>query len=278
MSEERESETDSARQRFGAELRRMRETAGLSQSSIAARLRVTQTHISRLELGKRTPHLSQATILDEIFQLTEKKYFVRLCELSKEYPLGPDWYLRWAEEIEPAALVLRSWDPLLVPGLLQTEAYARLIFTGAANATPEETEARVRARLQRQSLLDQEKPPAIWALIDTWVLNRLIGGPAVMCQQLDHLLETSIRYNVHIQLVPGETVPSAGLSSGFALAQLPDGTAVVSIESAGRGEISTDQQLITHVWGAYDKIRAEALPLARSVEMIKEARDKWSSR
>ncbi|MFC4532851.1 Scr1 family TA system antitoxin-like transcriptional regulator [Sphaerisporangium dianthi] len=84
------------------------------------------------------------------------------------------------------------------------------------------------------------------------------------------------RSGTNIQLVPGEACCTAGLSSGFVLAQLPDGGVVVSVESAGRGEVSTEHELVTHIWGAYDQIRAEAYPTGISVKMIKDARDQWN--
>ncbi|GGK98564.1 transcriptional regulator [Sphaerisporangium melleum] len=239
---------------------------------------MTQTHISRLEMGKRTPQADQAEILDQLFGLTDSKHFVGLRERMTARSSGPGWYLRWVEEIEPEADVLRSWDPLLVPGLWQTEAYARRIFSGAVNAVPESVEAQVRARLQRRAVLERARPPAIWVLIDEWVLRRPIGTEEVMREQLDYLLEVSGRHNVSIQLVPGEACCTAGLSSGFMLAQMPDGTTIVSVESAGRGEVSVDHELVAHVWGAYDKIRAEAYPTGVSIKMIKDARDRWYPR
>ncbi|RCG33007.1 XRE family transcriptional regulator [Sphaerisporangium album] len=269
-------EPESPGARFGAELRRLREEAGLSQEAVATRLQVTQTHVSRLEKGKRTPQPGQAEILDRLFGLTDKEYFVGLRQRITARPSGPGWYLRWVEEIEPEATVLRSWDPLLIPGLLQTEAYARVIMSGAACTTPDDVVSRVETRMQRKGILDRERPPTIWALVDDWVLRRPIGGEAVMREQLDYLLEMSGRHNISVQLVPGEACCTAGLTSGFVLAQLPDGAVVVSVESAGRGEVSVDRELVAHVWGAYEKIRAEAYPTGISLKMIKDARDRWN--
>ncbi len=267
---------ETPRERFGNELRRLRETAGLSQNAVAVRLQVTQTHVSRLEMGKRTPQLSQAETLDQLFGLTDNRYFVGLRERMTARPGGPGWFMRWVEAIEPEALILRSWDPLLIPGLLQTEAYAHCIFAGAPDAIPDEIDDRVQARIRRRMILDRERPPAIWALMDEWVLRRPIGGVSVMWEQLDYLLQISQRHNVNIQLVPGDNPCTAGLSSGFVLAQLPDATVVVSVESAGRGEISAEHDLVTRIWGAYDKIRSEAFPVGTSLKMIKDARDQWN--
>lgn len=268
---------ESPRTRFGMELRRFREQAGFSQAAIATRLRITQTHVSRLETGARTPQLSQAETLDHVFGLTERRYFVRLREQITERSSGPGWYLRWVEEVEPEAVVLRTWDPLLIPGLLQTPAYARCLFGAAPDAAPDEVESRVQARMRRKVILDRDRPPAIWIMIDEWVLRRPVGDETVMRDQLDYVLDIAQRHNVNIQLVPGDAPCLAGLSSGFALAQSPDRTTIVSIESAGRGEVSGDRELVAKIWSYYDKIRSEACPAAISLRMIKEARDLWTT-
>ncbi|MFC6081854.1 helix-turn-helix domain-containing protein [Sphaerisporangium aureirubrum] len=277
MSDEAYCDQESPRLRFGVELRRFREEAELSQAAIAARLKVTQTHVSRLEMGKRTPQLSQAETLDRVFGLGERGYFVKLRERITERAAGPGWYMRWVEEIEPEAVVLRSWDPLLVPGLLQTPAYARCLFSAAPDATPDEIESRVQARMRRKMILDRERPPVIWITIDEWVLRRPIGDVAVMREQLDYILEVVQRHNMNIQVVPGDAPCLAGLSSGFVLAQLPDRRMIVSVESAGRGEVSADHELVARLWGYYDKIRSEACSARTSLKMIKDVRNLWNA-
>ncbi|WP_248962852.1 Scr1 family TA system antitoxin-like transcriptional regulator [Sphaerisporangium perillae] len=119
---------DSPRMRFGAEMRRLREAARLSQAAVASRLGCTQTQVSRLEAATRTPSKSDAERLDRLFGSGGSTYFTGLRERIIA-PGGPIWFRSWVEEIEPTALVLHSWDPLFVPGLLRTESYARRIFS-----------------------------------------------------------------------------------------------------------------------------------------------------
>ncbi|HEY9524856.1 MAG TPA: Scr1 family TA system antitoxin-like transcriptional regulator, partial [Thermopolyspora sp.] len=107
---------------FGAELRRYREKAQLSQESMSKLLICSPGLVSHIECARRSPSLELAQKCDEIFGLDET--FTRLYNLLVRSP-SPQWFLRWQEEAEPRATVLRSWDPLLVPGLLQTEEYAR---------------------------------------------------------------------------------------------------------------------------------------------------------
>ncbi len=176
------------------------------------------------------------------------------------------------------ARVLRTWDPMLVPGLLQIENYVRAIFRGGLATSDREIEEQVDARISRQIILDRENPPILWALLDEWVLRRPIGGPQVMCEQLDHLMTVAGRQNVKVQLVPHDAPCTIGLTSGFALAELPDAPTAVSVESAGAGEVSAEHELVTLIWGTYDRIRAEAYRPGQSLEMIKEARDQWKSK
>ncbi|MEV7969264.1 helix-turn-helix transcriptional regulator [Sphaerisporangium sp. NPDC088356] len=186
-------EPDSPRVRFGTEMRRLREAAELSQAAVAARLGCTQTQVSRLEKATRTPSRSDAERLDLLFGTSGRVSFARLYERIVAQPGSPSWFRNWAEEIEPSLLVLRSWDPLLVPGLLQTEAYARHIFGHGPQLAPEEVDERVEARMRRQRILDRKEPPMLLMLLDEGVLFRRIGGSEVMREQLGHLHEEARR-------------------------------------------------------------------------------------
>ncbi|GGP02301.1 helix-turn-helix domain-containing protein [Nonomuraea glycinis] len=109
---------DSPRVRFGAELRRLREAAELSQAAVASRLGCTQTQVSWLEKATRTPSRSDAERLDMLFGKSASVSFARIYQRIVAQPGSPMWFRNWVEEIEPNLLVLRSWDPLLIPGLL----------------------------------------------------------------------------------------------------------------------------------------------------------------
>ncbi|MFI7449285.1 Scr1 family TA system antitoxin-like transcriptional regulator [Nonomuraea sp. NPDC049714] len=113
---------------FGRELARCRKERGLSQRRLADHLSCSPSLVGHIETGSRNPQLDFAEACDQFFNLPEKDYFARMCRRIHQSPSGPGWYLRWLEEIEPNAVTLRTWDPLLVPGLLQTEHYARAVF------------------------------------------------------------------------------------------------------------------------------------------------------
>lgn len=263
-------------QRFGRELARVRREAGWTQARLGKRLGCSSSLVAHIEKGDRTPKRDFAVGCDEIFGTGDR--FARLCR-NITSPSGPDWYIRWASEIEPNARALRSWDPLLVPGLLQTEDYARALFRGGLlDTSDQEVEDAVNARRQRQLILERVKPPALWILLDEWVLDRLIGSPVIMYEQLGYLLDVANRPNVTIQLLPRDTPCTAGLASGFIIAEMPDSPTVVSIESAGRGEVSAEHEFVLMIWGCYDRLRSEAFSAVQSLEKIKEARERWKSK
>ncbi|WP_248964607.1 helix-turn-helix domain-containing protein [Sphaerisporangium perillae] len=275
MSVEPFPSPDSPRVRFGAEMRRLREAAQLSQAAVASRLGCTQTQISRLEAATRTPSKSDAERLDRLFGSDGSTYFIRLYRHIVARSGGPIWFRNWVEEIEPTALVLRSWDPLLVPGLLQTESYARHLFSRGPRATPEEVEKQVEARMRRRGILDREDPPLVLVLIDAGVLRRRVGGPQVMREQLGYLLEAAERPAVTIQVVDPDCL--AGMAGAFMIAELPNGQAdTIHADSPVQGQITSDREFVLSIRNRYEAVRAWAYPEHVSLKMIEEVRREWT--
>ncbi|WP_343948097.1 helix-turn-helix transcriptional regulator [Nonomuraea longicatena] len=265
------SSSPTAQQRFGRELARVRRDAGLSQKRLAAKLGVSGSLVGHIEIGDRNPKPDLAARCDDVFGSGDR--FARLCR-AIDSPVGPGWYIQWVDEIEPNAKVLRSWDPMLIPGLLQTESYARAIFQGDLSAPNQEIEEHVQARMQRKMILDRGELEA-WFLLDEWVVRRPIGSNQIMADQLEHLVEFAERRNVTIQLVPVDSPCTGGLMSAFTIAELPDGPAVVSVDSAAKAEVSADPDLVSRSWIRYDKLRSEAYRPGETLKMIKEAIGQW---
>ncbi|MGW4637809.1 helix-turn-helix domain-containing protein [Sphaerisporangium sp. NPDC004334] len=262
-------------ERFGRELARCRRGKGLSQARLAERLGCSPSLIGHIETGNRKPQLDFAEGCDRAFGLSESKRFARLFRRIIESASGPEWFLRWQEEIEPQAVALRTWDPLLIPGLLQTEAYARAVFRGHLATPEQQVEEQVQTRMQRSLILDRDDPPIVWVLIDEWVLRRPVGGPETMREQASHLAAVASFRHVTVQLVPHDTPCTDGLMSGFAIAELADAPTTVSIESAGTGEVSAEPKVVSVILGRYDTIRAQAYRPGESLEMIKKAEASW---
>ncbi|GII76964.1 transcriptional regulator [Sphaerisporangium rufum] len=265
----------SPRVRFGAEMRRLREAAQLSQAAVAARLGCTQTQVSRLESATRTPSPGDAHRLDLLFGTEGGTFFADLHRRIAARPGSPIWFIDWLDEIEPTALTLRSWDPLLIPGLLQTEDYARELFRRGPGTERDDVEKRVEARIQRRRILDKPDPPLLLFLMDAGVVRRQVGGPESMRGQLDYLLDIAHHPTLSIQLV--DPLCIAGLAGAFMIAELPHGRPeTIHADSPAQGQISCDPEVVKSIKRRYEAIRLWAYPEHLTRRMIEEARREWT--
>ncbi|MFI0422549.1 helix-turn-helix domain-containing protein [Spongiactinospora sp. 9N601] len=259
--------------RFGRELRRLRKQSGMSQGRVARFCGCSGSLVSSVELAKRVPQPDFAKSLDRLFETDG--FFGRLAAyIAQPAASGPLWFQRWAEEIEPGAVALRTWEPLLIPGLLQTADYARALFRGA-NMSEERVEELTAIRMRRQQVLTRPDPPAVWVLMDEWVLKRPVGGPALMAAQLARLLELSELRHITIQLTPYDTRCYDGFMSGFILAELSEAPTIVSVDSAASDEVTADPTAVARAVNCYERIRAEAFRVGQSVDLIKKVWGSW---
>jgi hypothetical protein len=228
-----------------------------------------------LEVGSRSPSPGDAEKLDRLFDLVDRRHFFGLYQaIVQGAPTGPIWLLDWVREIEPRAVLLQAWDPLLVTGLLQTETYARTVFAAEPEITSQEVERRVAARMQRRDIFNREHPPTLLALLDEGVLRRRVGTPQVMREQLEFLYELAHWPNVTIQLVGPDAL--TGASGALMLAELPGAEPdAIQAESQADGRISTDPDVVTAIRRRYDAIRSRAYPKNVSLEMIREETSQW---
>ncbi|RBQ16468.1 hypothetical protein DP939_29530 [Spongiactinospora rosea] len=265
----------SPKDQFRQELRKCRTAKQWTHRALAGHLNCGHSLVGAIERGTRNPQLRFAEKCDEAFGLDGR--FVKLWKRMNNAFTGPQWYAHWADDIEPEANALRSWVPFVIPGLLQTEEYARAMYK-LGIVEEEDVEDHVRARMARQAILDRKKPPTLWMLIDEWALQRQIGTPEVMVGQLDHLLALSERSKVNIQVVPTNSETTAGLSGGFMIAEIADQPTTVYIDSAGQADVTSDPDLVSLILRRYDKLRADALRAGESPQVIKRWRDKWNSK
>jgi hypothetical protein len=186
----------------------------------------------------------------------------------------PAWFRPWAE-IEVAATQLRLFEPAVVPGLLQTEDYARVILAEQPAVQEDELEAMVTARLDRQRVLARDGgPPLIWAVIDEAVLNRAVGGPKVMHEQLLHLARMCDQPGVTIEVVPLTTGAHCGLAGAFAIADVEGAGEIAYLDTVTDGYIDEGAPVVTRVALTFNTLRSEALPRRASRDMImKRAED-----
>jgi transcriptional regulator with XRE-family HTH domain len=257
---------------FAAELRAARAKAGLSRDELAALINYSGSLVCLVENTTRVPTLAFAQRLDEA--LGTPGTFERMQEHVRAAPF-PAWFRDWVEA-EREATSLRTWHPSLVDGLLQTEEYARALLSARMGASDDEVEQMVAGRMGRQVILHQDQPPLLWAVLDETVLRRPIGGRRVMAQQLDHLMEMAQRPNILIQVISHGAGAHDGVNGAFLIADCKNAPSVVYLETALTGLVVDKPEDVAAVTLIYETLRGEALPRARSLEMLKEVAKSWT--
>lgn len=187
----------------------------------------------------------------------------------------PTWLREWIEH-ERETRLLRWFEPTLVPGLLQTEAYARAVLEWGGLMNAEEVEERTTSRLERQGILSVARPPQFFAMLDEAVLRRCVGSPAVMAEQCAHLAQMAERPHVHIQVVPASAGAHAGLAGGFILAKGPPGQAA-HLDDQLRAHVVTEREGIDRLEAKWEALRAVALPTEQTLALIKEVVATWQT-
>jgi len=264
---------------FGAELRYHRERAGLSQTELATLVNVSHDVISKIETGQRPPAKDFPERLDAVPELDTRQGLTRIwANLQKglRHKAVPGWFRPWAD-IEAEATILRSYEPLLVPGLLQTEHYARAILAAGPGSKPDDLDDQVAARMERQAILERADAPQLWTVLDEAVLHRCIGSSKVMRDQLEHLADRAERPETTIQVIPASAGAHAGLLGAFVVADLGGSAGMVYLETAAEGQIADSPAVVAHVVFRFDSLRSEALPRAASRDLImKVAGERWT--
>ncbi|TDD85351.1 XRE family transcriptional regulator [Actinomadura darangshiensis] len=255
---------------FGRRFRRLREAKGWTQEAVARRANggrgVKPQYIGAIENGRTRCTREFAEAMDHHFDAKgELLYLYDDLVKDAKFPTWFDWHT-----VEPEAIMLESYEPLLVHGLLQTPAYASAVLKGDKDA--------VEARINRQSILTRENPPPpdFSMLQDEVTLHRLTGNSEIMKEQLEHLLYLMERGTVSLQIVPsrGEHV---GNSGAFTIATLADRTEIAYADMAARGLTMSDPGDIATLRRTLMIVRSLALPMDQSMEMIRKViREKWT--
>ncbi|GAA4207656.1 helix-turn-helix transcriptional regulator [Streptosporangium oxazolinicum] len=269
------SSTVSPKKYFAAEFRRRRKEAGLSQKELADRIGWSVSLVSMVELTHRKAPREMTQQIDKVLKLDGA--LTNLWDLISHVGSQlPDWFRPWIE-IEREAETLRAWHPLIVPGLLQTRAYAEAILRGEPRITPEQLEEYVTARMERQAILDRANRPMLWAVFDEGVLLRPVGADGVMAAQLTHLAEMGERPDVAIQILPLDARATTGLGGGFVIAHARRGVVNAAyLDSAGAGQVTDRPDDVAALALRYEAIRVEALSQRDSLKLIKETIKRWT--
>ncbi|MEV4756325.1 helix-turn-helix transcriptional regulator [Micromonospora sp. NPDC049559] len=255
------------------ELRLARASRGMSQEEFGKTINYSGSHVSSVETGGRPPTEPYMIAIDDAFGTggTYKRMLERLAHLDAT----PVWLREWIE-FERMATLLRWYEPAFVPGLLQTEAYARATLIGV-RLTPEEVDQRVASRLGRQALLAATTPPQLVFVIDEMVLRRPIAGqPGVLAEQLEHLAKCAELPHVQVLVVPAEVGVYPGLQGGFILATQPDSSLAAHLDHQIRAQIIDQPAELASLQSTWETIRGEALPKRQSLDLIKEVAKTWT--
>jgi transcriptional regulator with XRE-family HTH domain len=277
------------RRQLIAELKRLRESAGLTQEGVAGRLDWHHTKVFRIESGRTGPHPNDVRVMLDVFGVTDRVQREALVQLAKDGRQRGWWYsyrdvlpgrYEFFIGLEEEAVSIRAFELAVVPGLLQTEDYARaLAHSGPLEFDCQEIERRIEVRMTRQHVLDKSDRPQLWAILDESAIRRLVGGQAVMRAQLQRLVTMSEQGKTTIQVVPYNVGAHPGTAGSFMILGFadPGEIGMVYMETVG-GNISVDKaEEVQHYVTAFDHLRAVALSpdetrvmlLARSEALIK---------
>jgi transcriptional regulator with XRE-family HTH domain len=253
---------------YGAVLRTARNAGKLSQAALGAMVPCSESLVGLVERGHRRPTRGFTIAVENALSL--KGELLRLLPSTKVVS-GPKWFREWPR-VEEKAHTIRTWEPLVIPGLLQTARYARAILAAEPGATEEWIEEALATRLQRQAVLERKEPPMYWALLDECALLRPVGGVEVMREQLEHLVTMMGDEHpcVSVQVVPLSVGATAGLLGGFAIAQGDGMSDHVYLESAVQGAVSDREETVRRVSLKYDAIHKWAHPIHVSERLVRE--------
>jgi DNA-binding XRE family transcriptional regulator len=263
---------------LGEELRGARLAGGYtSQDQFARELGFDRTVVVKAETGARPPSDEMAARIAEMFPGLCNGLYGQLVAIARKSngPI-PGWFADWLTR-EREATSIRIWQPIIVPGLLQTADYARALFVGERKSLDDEAlEELVTARLARQAIFDKPVAPHLWVVLDESVLHRLIGTPKTMHDQLAQLADLSERPYISIQVIPASAGAHAGLACAFLIGSTDSEPDLLLIEAI-EDETIRDQEVVRKAAVAFDLVRGDALPRGSSQDLIlKVAEEKWN--
>jgi hypothetical protein len=257
---------------FADALQKARSKAGLNSDELGDKLGYSGAMIRSVESGHRVPKPALAKAADEFFGYPD--LFVMMEERLRDLPF-PESYRPFVP-YEKSARVLRIFEHVLIPGLLQTPEYARAVLGKRPHTTDDEIDSLLAVRLARQEILTRDDPPLLYVLLDEAVMNRPVGTAEVMHGQLMHLADLAVWPSISIQVVPCAAGAHIGLLGAFVIAEQPDMSVIVFLENAGDGQTVEDTDHVSQIVARFDAIRGEALPVGASRDLIlKVAEEKW---
>jgi transcriptional regulator with XRE-family HTH domain len=259
---------------LGRELRELRLAAGLSVRKVGELLDWQASKISRMETGKYGTKPEDVASLLALYGVTskERSRLLKLAERGDE----PGWWevartlsreSKLLIRLESEASCVFEFQPLLIPGLLQTPDYARAVmkFSGVEGA---DAETRIAARLSRQTILTRDEPPSYHAIVDETVIRRTLGSKRVMVHQLRRMLEAAEQPNVTLQVVPFSHGGYAGLNGSFVLLDFVQSRSVVCLEQSITGTFLEEADQLAFYRRRVESLEAVAMSTAKSADFV----------
>jgi len=270
---------------LGARLRALRLAKGLSREQAGFPIRASESKISRMELGRVGFKERDVADLLTLYEVADEAERERLLALTREAN-APSWWHTYGDvldtwfqnylDLEQAAEMIRTYEIQFVPGLLQTDAYARAVIKlGLDNAGPAQVDRRATLRMDRKRLLDRPDAPRLWAVLDEAVLRRPIGGFDVLREQIDSLIEICAKPLVRLQVMPFSSGGHAAAGGAFSILRfphedLPDIVYIEHLTSAlyldKRDDVDRYTEAISHLF-------IEAEPPGRTPEILRQIRN-----
>lgn len=269
---------------LGGHLRRLREDAEITTEQAAASIRGSHSKISRMEHGRVGFKERDIGDLLTLYGVTGGEEREALLMLAREANT-PGWWQgysdilpHWVEPyfgLEAAASVIRTYEVQFVPGLLQTEGYARALIRLGNAPAEEDVIRRAEARISRQDILTRETPPRVWAVVDEGALRRPIGGKAVMREQVKHLIEMCDHPAVTLQVLPFRAATHPAMGGPFTILRFsePDLRDVVYIEQLTSALYLDKAAEVDSYLEVMEQLCLQAEPVAKTSQVLKSALD-----
>ncbi|MFC8999746.1 Scr1 family TA system antitoxin-like transcriptional regulator [Streptomyces rochei] len=256
---------------FGAVVQALREHAGLSRAQFGELVRFSKHTVESVELGRRMPDASFVERAEEALGNTGALRHSARFLTRGEAGLAV-WFRRWAR-LEREAVSLCTYECRLVPGLLQSEAYARAVFEGTVPVAPDEQlENFMTMRMERQHMLFERPTTPFSFIVEEHVFRRRFGDAEQMRGMLDRVLELSAPRNVTLQVVPMEAGLHACLDGPLQLAETPKGQRLAYSEGQQNGRLIADPKEVSFLHQCYDTLRSQALNAKDSRGLLERLR------
>lgn len=268
------------RRRLGRVLRSLREDAALTLEAAAKGAGVPRSTLGRMETAeaRRLRHTDLESLADFYEVDTETRegmhdlareskqrgWWSKYKDVFGEHAL-PDW--------EAEASTIRSFEAQLIPGLFQTPRYAAAVFRGGRAITEEELSRPVKARINRQHILNRVKPPRMAAVIDQAAIHRLVGGYEVMHEQLEHLGHLAVRHNIDVQVLPYEAGEHLGMEGSFTILNFPEprDTPIIYVETATTSLFLERAEEVEEYNAIFSNLQGISLSTSQSAKFISDA-------